>query len=260
MAKTRVVFYGSAAGIPTESRDTSCVGLWRDKDLYLLDAGEPASAHFSRYGIAPEALRAVFISHTHADHLGGLPMLLQWLQLNHRVEPLLLALPAEAISTFRDYLDLLFLYPDLLGFDLEYKAVAPGKVYDREGINVTALSNRHLAHHGERLRREGKGRTGQSFSYLLTLAGKTLLYSGDLRDPAEIVAPAERADLAIVELAHFTPEELGAALAPTKLPVLVVTHLSHTLEPEEEEVPARIRAGGFGGEVLLARDGEELPF
>ena len=236
----------------------SCVGLWRGQELYLLDAGEPASAHFSRYGVGPNELRGVFISHTHADHIGGLPMLLQWLQLNERTEPLVLALPAEAISTFRDYLDLLFLYPDLLGFDLEYKAVAPGKVFDRNGLMVEALSNRHLAGYGERLRREGKGRTGQSFSYVLTLEGKTLLYSGDLREPAEIAAAANRADVAIVEMAHFPPEALGKALAETKLPALILTHLIHTLEPTEEEVPGRVRGGGFGGEVLLARDGTEV--
>jgi len=258
MPKTRLVFYGSSAGFPTESRDTSCVGLWRGAELYLLDAGEPASAHFSRYAISTEALQAVFVTHTHVDHLGGLPLLLQWLQLKERKAPLLLALPAESISTFRDYLDLLFLFPDLLGFDLEYKSVAPGRVFDRNGVAVEAFSNRHLAGHAERLRREGKGRSGQSFSYLVTVGDKTLLYSGDLREAAEIAALADRADLAVVEMAHFPPETLGQVLAPTKLPRLLLTHLIHTLEPTEDNVPARVRKGGFRGEVLMAHDGDEV--
>ena len=84
---------------------------------------------------------------------------------------------------------------------------------DRNHVVGEAFSNRHLSQHGERLRREGKGRSGQSFSYLLTVEGKQVLYSGDLRDPAEIVELADRAALAVVEMAHFTPEDLGEALA-----------------------------------------------
>ena len=258
MPDTRIVFFGSSAGFPTETRTPTCIGLWRGKALYLLDCGESAAVHFARNKISPEALRAVFVSHTHVDHIGGLPMLLQWLQLNQRTAPLTLCLPAEAISHFRDYLDLLFLYPDLLGFDLEYRPIAPGKVYDRDGLLVEAFSNRHLAHHAERLRREGKGRSGQSFSYLVTVADKRLLYSGDILQPAEIAELAGRADLAIVELAHFPPEDLGAALAGATLPRLIATHLIHTLESVEAKVPARIRKGGYKGEVTVARDGEEV--
>jgi ribonuclease BN (tRNA processing enzyme) len=258
MSDTRIVIYGSSAGFPTKERTPTCLGLWRKRDLYLLDCGEGTAVHFARHEISPEALRAVFVSHTHADHIGGLPMLLQWLQLNQRKGPLTLCLPAEAISAFRDYLDLLYLYPDLLGFDLEYRPVAPGKVYDRDGLLVEAHSNRHLAHHGERLRREGKGRSGQSFSFFLTLAEKGLLFSGDILQPSEIVELANRADLAIVELAHFSPEELGEALATTSLSRLVVTHLIHTLERGEAKLPARIRKAGFKGEVKVARDGEEV--
>ena len=258
MADLRLVFYGSSAGFPTVARTPTCIGLWRGEELYLLDCGESAAVHLARHAVSPQALRAVFISHSHVDHIGGVPMLLQWLQLNRRQEAVSLCLPAEAIPTLRDYLDLCFLHHDLLGFDLELRPEAPGKVYDRDGLTVEAFSNRHLAHHAERLRREGKGRTGQSFSYLLTVDEKRLLFSGDILHPTEIAELANRADLAIVEMAHFPPEELGAALAATQLPRLVATHLIHTLEPVEKAVPGRIRKGGFGGEVMLAHDGDEV--
>ena len=258
MSDIRIILYGSSAGFPTRERTPTCIGLWRGGELFLLDCGDGAAGHLARNGVSPEALRAVFISHAHVDHIGGLPMLLQWLQLNGRKDPLALHLPAEAIGPFRDHLDFLFLSLDLLGFDLEYRPVAASKVYDRDGVTVEAFSNRHLAHHAERLRREGKGRRGQSFSYLLTSDEKRILYSGDLLEPAEIIAPANRADLALVELAHFPPEDLGAALATTTLSRLVVTHLLHTLEPTEDEIPARIRKAGYGGEVTVAHDGDEV--
>jgi ribonuclease BN (tRNA processing enzyme) len=185
-------------------------------------------------------------------------MLLQWLQLNGRKGPLSLFLPAEAVSGFREFLELCFLYPDLLGFERELRPVALGKAFDRDGVTVEAFSNRHLSGQADRLRREGKGRTGQSFSYLITVDGKRVVFSGDLAQASEITELAKRADLAIVEMAHFTPEELGAALATTELPRLVLTHIIHTLEPEDKKVPARLKAAGFGGKVTVARDGTEV--
>lgn len=258
MADLHLTFFGSSAGFPTKNRRNSSIGLWRGSGLYLVDAGEPVAAQFALRDISPDTLRAVFITHMHADHVGGLPMLLQWSQLNRRAEPLTIAMPAEATTGFRDFLELIYLYPDLLGFEREMKPVAPGKVYDRDGVTVEAFSNRHLAGFAERLRREGKGRTGQSFSYLFTVDGTRIVFSGDMAQAGEITELATRADVVVSELAHFQPEELGEALAKTDLKRLVVTHLIHLLEPTEDEIPDRIRKGGFGGEIIMAHDGEEV--
>jgi ribonuclease BN (tRNA processing enzyme) len=257
-AKLRITIFGSAAGFPTQERTTTAIGLWRDGDLYLFDAGEPVAAHLARRRVSPDALRAVFITHLHADHSAGLPMLMQWLQLNHRARPLSLHLPSTAVGDFAGVLDMHYLFPDDLGFALEMRGVEGGRVYEAGDISVVALANRHLDGQAEKARRGGRDIEPQSFSYLVAVDGKRVLFSGDLAQPTELVVPAAGADLAIVELAHFTPEALGQALAATKLPRLVVTHLIHTLEPVEDQVCNRIRAAGFGGGILLARDGEEI--
>jgi ribonuclease BN (tRNA processing enzyme) len=254
----RITIFGSAAGFPTKQRTNTAIGLWLGRDLYLFDAGEPVAAHLARRRVLPDALRAVFITHMHADHAAGLPMLMQWLQLNHRARPLWLHLPSGAVDAFAAMLEMHYLFLDQLGFDLVVQPVEGGKVYEVGDISVMALANRHLDGQAERLRRAGKQIEPQSFCYLMTANGKRVLISGDLAQPTELVIPAAGADLAIVEMAHFTPEALGETLAATRLPRLVLTHLIHTLEPVEEEICDRVRAAGFGGEVVLARDGEEI--
>jgi ribonuclease Z len=253
----RVAIYGSAAGFPTEKRFTTAMALWRGEELYLVDCGEPIAAHLARRRVSPDALRAAFITHAHADHLAGLPMLLQWMQLNRRARPLTVCLPAEAVGSTHDFLNLLYLLPELLGFDLELRQLRHGRVYEADGLVVDAVPNRHLEAIVMRALAAGFPARGDSFSYRVAVDGKRIFFSGDLAEATEAQA-AEGSDLAVVELAHFTPEDLGRALAEVEVPRLVVNHLLHTLEPVEDEIPARIKGAGFGGEVHVARDGDEI--
>ncbi len=255
----RVTIFGSAAGFPTAARpNTTAVGVWVGEALYLLDAGEGVAGQFARRGISPEALRAIFISHMHADHTGGLPVLMQWLQLNKRKRPLDVCLPSEGMAGLQSVLSMHYLLPEWLEFDLELMAVEEGSGYEAEGVSVEAIPSRHLEGFLERLREAGDSRPGECFSYAVKAGGKRVMFTSDLAHAGEVPERVGGADLAIVELAHFEPEELGEALAGVSLPRLVVTHLIHTLEPTEDEIPARIKGAGYGGEVLVAHDGDEF--
>jgi ribonuclease BN (tRNA processing enzyme) len=254
----RITVFGSAAGFPTEKRYNTSIGIWRGSDLYLVDSGEPTAAYLARHGATPNALCAVFITHPHVDHCGGLPMLVQWHQLNQRTRPLMVCLPREMITALSDFLDSLYLLPSMLGFDLELRPVDPGRAYETPGFTVDAIPNRHMEWLAEQARAQGYPAVGDSFSYRITVDGKRLLFSGDLRDPGEIAGAAKGVDLAVIEAAHFTPEELGAALAATDVPRVIATHIIHTLEPVEEGVADRVRAAGYRGEISVARDGDEF--
>lgn len=61
----------------------------------LLDAGEPCSGQLLELGFALADLDALWITHAHADHVGGLPLLLQASMLHGRTEALSLGLPAH---------------------------------------------------------------------------------------------------------------------------------------------------------------------
>jgi ribonuclease BN (tRNA processing enzyme) len=255
----RLTFFGTAAGYPTEKRGTTTsVGLWRGESLYLLDAGAGAAAQFSKMGVLPDAVCAIFVSHMHVDHVGGLAPLLQLLQLCKRKRPLVLCLPAEGVEGFRDLLSLHYLLPDWLGFDLEILEVSEGPGYDDGGVAVEAIPNRHLEQFAERLRETGESRRGDSFSYAVVADGKRVLFSADLAYAWEVPERVKGADIAIVEIAHYQPEELGEALSGLALPRLVVTHVTRALEAVENELPARIKAAGYEGEVVVAHDGMEL--
>ena len=242
----RLTFFGTAAGFPTVVRHhTTSIGLWRGEGLYLFDAGDGAAGQFACMGITPDAARAIFITHLHADHVSGLAELVQWMQLNRRRSPLFIYVPEHSLVGLRDYLRLVHLYP-MEQFPLDFRPVVTGTVYQDSGLEVTALHSHHI---------EG----GQAFSYFVAANSKTIYFSGDLGGPEEAAKQAESAEIAVVELAHFTAEELGAALSASGLLRLIVTHINDDFEPFEDEIPTRIRSMGFDGEITIARDGDEFP-
>ena len=254
----RVTFFGTAAGFPTMKRaHTTSIGVWWEESLYLFDAGASVASQFSRLDIHPDDPHAIFLTHLHADHVGGLAVLLQWLQLNKRRKTLPLFVPDASLDGIRDYLHLVYLFP-LGDFDLDLRPVAGGFAHRENGVEVLAVTSHHLEAGEQRRRETGARAVTQAFSYLITASQKRIYFSGDIAEPGEAGEHASGADLAVIELAHFEPEELGEALSGSSLPRLVVTHLLDTFEPVEHEIPARINAAGYEGEITVAEDGLEV--
>ena len=252
-----VVFLGTAGSMPTARRSPTALLVRRGGERLHFDCGEGTQRQFLRSTLGLVDLTEVFLTHFHADHVGGLPVLLQCLQLNKRTAPLPIYVPDASLPGLRDFLHLLYLYP-LADFDLTLLPVRAGLTHDTDGLSVTALPSHHLEPGAERRAERGERADSQALSYLVRAEGKTIYLSGDLAGPQEAAMQADSADLAVVELAHFTAEELGAALSATALPRLVLTHINDDFEPFEEEIPARVRAAGFQGDVVVVKDGDEV--
>lgn len=77
---THLVLLGTGAGpVPMEGRTGIASALVVDGRIYLIDVGHGAFDQFSRAGLSPDALDAIFVTHLHSDHLADLYTLL-WLR------------------------------------------------------------------------------------------------------------------------------------------------------------------------------------
>ncbi len=107
---------GSGGMMPMPERALSAFILRRDNssELLLFDCGEGTQVQLKRLGLGWGALERVFISHTHADHVTGLPGLIMLISQTDRERPLHIYGPPR----IRDYVDSLAVLEPVLSFPL----------------------------------------------------------------------------------------------------------------------------------------------
>jgi len=136
----RVTFLGTGGAVPTPERNASAVFCNREGDQLLFDAGEGTQRQMMRFGTG-FAVSDLFLTHTHGDHVLGLPGLIQTWNFNDRAAPLRIYAPEGARG---NVLDLIHAVDTTPGFPVDVETVAPGDTpLDREAYRVEAVRVDH---------------------------------------------------------------------------------------------------------------------
>ena len=233
----RITILGSSHGDATPTRCNSAILVQFAVGDYLVDAGEPVCATLIRRGYDFGRLRAVFVTHMHGDHAGGLPVLLKHFLKYRRPEwRCQIWLPeAAAIPALRAWMAAIHL-PEPDGV-LEFRVVEPGRTYADDAMQLAAIPTAHI-----------RGGSVPTYGYLLEAAGRRILFTGDLAgDFHDFPVVAEPVDLCLCEATHADISLILAALAGAPLRRLVLTHVG----PQWD--------GGREGELLAAASGLPYP-
>ncbi|CAN5816307.1 hypothetical protein BH09VER1_BH09VER1_33800 [soil metagenome] len=254
-----VTFLGTAPGSTVPERGHASILLDAGGSFVLLDAGEPCSQSLADLGIPLPDLDAVWITHGHSDHIGGLPMLLQGSAIAGRKDPLPLGLPSHLIGPLGQWLRAVFIAPEsLLRFPLETFGWESGKPVVFRDLTVTPHPSSHL----QRTVAQMGDPSIEAFLFEIVAPGQRIVYSGDLGSPVDLAPVLEAPiDVLICELAHFSLDSLIESLQPAKIGTLCLTHLDFAMDEKREEIKHRCEDELLGVDAIyLPADGERIDF
>ena len=135
----RLTFLGTAASRPTVGRNVSGLAVQREGDLMLFDCGEGTQRQMMRFATG-FGVKAIFVTHLHADHFLGITGLLRTMALQAREEPLALYGPrgsARLLDTA------IHLGVERVPFPVTVEEVAPGTSVAGDGYAVHAFPVAH---------------------------------------------------------------------------------------------------------------------
>ena len=153
----RVVFLGTGGTYPSKARNVSSIAVQIGPDVVMLDCGEGTQRQLMHSPISFMRIRAIFITHLHADHFLGLPGLIQSMSLNGRTEPLKVFGPERTSETVSTMVDLGYFRSQ---FEVVPKDMEPGDEVEFGGFRVEACKASHtvpaLAFSVEEMPRKGR--------------------------------------------------------------------------------------------------------
>ncbi len=228
MRTDSVICLGVGDGWPCTDRNHSAFVYRLGNATLLIDAGEPVCRAYKLSRLSFNALDAVVLSHLHADHCGGLLMLLQGMWVEGRKKDLRIYLPEHAIRPMRALLREATLHKPLLPYNLQLKPLQASKPFRIGSVRITPFAGTHL---DELVKRRGikTKRWLASYHFLIEYGQSRIVHSSDLGSPRDLVPLLTKPlDLLVCELAHFTPQQICAVLRSRPIKHVAFVHLART--------------------------------
>ncbi|MDI9617027.1 MAG: ribonuclease Z [Methanothrix sp.] len=136
----QVIFLGTAGSLPTPDRSLPAILVNREGELLLFDCGEGTQRQMMIARTGMMRLSHIFLTHLHADHILGIPGLLETMAFQGREDPLVIAGPPR---TARMVSILNGLGCCARDFEVRALELKPGDAVRMNGYTVKAIATQH---------------------------------------------------------------------------------------------------------------------
>jgi ribonuclease Z len=272
-----VFIIGSSCAIPTVERNLPAVAIRYLGKIYLFDCGEGTQREMLKNGLNIAKIKAIFISHMHADHFIGVGGLIRTLALTQSSGGIKIFAPEpKMLQSFLSFAQ--------ANFNVEIKKIKTGLIFEDKEFEIHAFKLKHVVptygfifKEKDRIKFDKQkikevGLKGEMFREILekkkikigekeiklsevsyVKRGKKVAYVPDTAFSKEIVKFVKDSDLLIHEATyskneeklakerkHSTAEQAAKIAKMAKVKKLVLFHISNRYkEPEILEKEAR---------------------
>jgi ribonuclease BN (tRNA processing enzyme) len=252
----RAIFLGTADGHTSARREHSGILLQTKETSMLLDCGASAARFLLGKKIEADVPEMMWISHMHSDHTGLISQLIQSLWLRTRRAPLHIFGPGMILEQMAEWLERSLLFPELIGFPIEWHPVRPGKPFQHGPFQMTAFATEHLVNLAGHFKRAYPKTCFDCYGLTIDYAGQRYVYSADLAHPVELEPALVGGKVAalLCELTHFPERELFREVAKHNVKSVWITHYPDHLVQREAQLKALAKEEKYRGEVHLMHD------
>lgn len=288
---SQFITLGTAGGPLAEAnRSQPANALLVGDDLYLVDAGDGTAGQLAKTGLLLPNVDALFLSHNHFDHTGGVLAILG-LRMQLNVNETLMIYGPPGTQTLVDGL-LEGMAPTMNAAygmpgqswtaNVEVAELVDGASFELESMTVTVAENTHFKIPED----SGVPEKAKSLSFRFELPDRSIVYTGDTGPSEAVEELAQGADLLVSEMMdidavlarikqvspnlpdrqykgiewhlrahHLLPGQVGEMAANAAVKKLVVTHMSPNIT--NDEMAQRYRdeiSQVFDGDIVIAND------